>query len=371
MSRDAKLILTKLLDHAGVPQDDSEPWGLQVHNDAVWNRVLNQHNLGLAESYMDGWWDCDAIDEMFTRVLTSDLEGQIRPSPQLVLMAVRSMISNGQTMQRARKNAAHHYNIGNDLYSRMLDKRMIYSCGYWKDADNLDAAQEAKLDLICRKLGLEPGMALLDIGCGWGAFLEFATQRYGVRAVGISPAAEQVRIAQERCADLPVEIRQADYREVTGTFDRIVSIGMMEHVGPKNFNRFFKACDGLLASDGLMLHHTIGSNSSTKHGDAFMDKYIFPGGVIPSLTQISKSSESRFVVEDLQNLGPDYDRTLMAWNQNIEHVWDDLPGYDERFRRMWRYYLLSCAGGFRAQSLSLWQIVFRREGRFARYDAPR
>jgi cyclopropane-fatty-acyl-phospholipid synthase len=253
----------------------------------------------------------------------------------------------------------------------MLDKRMVYSCGYWKQADTLDMAQEAKLDLICRKLELEPGMTVLDIGCGWGAFVEFATQNYGVTAVGISPADEQVRLARERCARLPVRIIQADYREVTGTFDRIVSIGMMEHVGPRNLKQFFRVCDGLLSQGGIMLHHTIGSNGSTLHGDAFIDRYIFPGGVLPSLTQISRSSERWFVVEDVQNLGPDYDRTLMAWYENIEAAWGSLPGYDERFRRMWRYYLLTCAGGFRARSLQLWQVVMRREGRAPRYDATR
>lgn len=371
MAQDAKTLITDLLARADVPINGSQPWSIRVNDDRVWQRVLSQHNLGLGESYMDGWWECDAIDEMLTRILTANLEGMLRLSPSLVLLAVGSMLSNRQTLLRARRNAQYHYDIGNDLYAAMLDPRMIYSCGYWKVADNLADAQEAKLDLICRKLQFEPGMRVLDIGCGWGGFIQFAAERYGVRAVGISPAGEQVRIARERCADLPVEIRQQDYREVAGQFDRVVSIGMMEHVGPRNLKEFFRVCDSVLAPEGIMLHHTIGSQSSIRHGDAFVDRYIFPGGVIPSLGQIFTASRKRFVIEDVQNLGPDYDPTLLAWCSNVEAAWDDLREYDERFRRMWRYYLLSSAAAFRAHSLQLWQLVMRREERTPRYDAAR
>jgi cyclopropane-fatty-acyl-phospholipid synthase len=278
---------------------------------------------------------------------------------------------NRQTKSKASNNASHHYDIGNDLYERMLDKRMVYSCGYWHTAQSLDDAQEQKLDLICRKLHLEPGMTLLDIGCGWGGLLRFAAERYGVMGVGISPAINQVDLARERCSGLPITIHQMDYRDLSGSFDRIVSVGMMEHVGPKNLKTFFDTCDGLLDANGMMLHHTIGSLISKQHTDAFFDKYIFPGGVLPSLAQFSKSAESHWVIEDVHNFGPDYDKTLMAWSNNIAGRWNEIPHYDQKFQRMWHYYLMASAAGFRARSLQLWQIVMRRKGVAARYQPVR
>jgi cyclopropane-fatty-acyl-phospholipid synthase len=304
-------------------------------------------------------------------MITADLRRAIRPTPRLLVDVARQSLANRQTVRRARANARHHYDIGNDLYSAMLDRRMVYSCAYWDGADTLDAAQEAKLDLICRKLHLEPGMRLLDIGCGWGALVQFATERYGVRAVGISPATHQLALARERLAGTAIELRDDDYRRVSGTFDRITSVGMMEHVGPRNLGRFFRACDRLLAPSGMMLHHTIAVLRSKHSTNPWIDRYIFPGGVLPSLAQIARASEPGWVVEDLHNFGRDYDRTLMAWHANLEERWDDLPAYDERFRRMWRFYLLSCAGAFRARDLQLVQIVFRRTGMAEPYVGAR
>lgn len=363
----ARDLCVGLLSRAGVSVDGPESWSMRVHDERVWERLVGERELGIGESYMDGWWDCDRLDEMVTRILVSDVREAIRPSAKLLAMAAKTVVTNRQTVRRARRNARHHYDIGNDLYVAMLDARMVYSCAYWHTADNLDSAQEAKLDLICRKLHLEPGMRLLDIGCGWGALIVYAAERYGVHAVGISPAAHQVALARERCAGTGVEIRQCDYREVTGTFDRITSVGMMEHVGPRNLPGFFRACDRLLAPGGLMLHHTIGVLRSKNYTNPWIDRYIFPGGILPSFAQLGRGAEPTWVAEDLHNFGPDYDRTLMAWHANIEARWHELSGYDERFRRMWRFYLLSCAAAFRARELQLWQIVYRRRGVADRY----
>ena len=342
----------------------------------MWERVFADRELALGETYMDGWWDADAPDELITRVLTADLREAIRPSPKLLAAIARAKLQNRQTLGRARRNAQHHYDIGNDLYERMLDERMIYSCAYWADqpdpaSADLAAAQVAKLDLICRKLHLEPGMRLLDIGCGWGGLARFAAESYGASVVGISPALNQVTRAREVCAGLDVEIREQDYRQVTGSFDRVVSVGMMEHVGAKNLGAFFVQCADLLAPDGMMLHHTIGSLVTKDHTDPWIDKYIFPGGLLPSISQISDACEPSWVIEDLHNFGPDYDRTLMCWLSNIEAAWPDLPHYDERFQRMWRYYLCMSAAGFRARRVQLWQLVIRRTGRDARYEPVR
>ncbi|MFQ5556647.1 MAG: cyclopropane fatty acyl phospholipid synthase [Acidimicrobiales bacterium] len=288
---------------------------------------------------------------------------RLRPTPRLVLLAAQSRVRNRQSVRRAAVNASAHYDIGNDLYQRMLDKRMIYSAAYWRQSESLDAAQEAKLDLICRKLHLEPGMTLLDIGCGWGGFAQFAAERYDVRVTGISPAVEQVKVATDRCAGLPVDIRQADYRTITGRFDRIVSIGMIEHVGSRNLRTFFNRCSDLLTDDGVMLHHMIGSDLSKNRTDPWFDRYIFPGGALPSLQLLGGALDQRWVVEDLHNFGPDYDRTLMAWHDNISRRWEEIPTYDGHFRRTWDYYLLGSAGSFRVRALHLWQIVFTRTRR--------
>ncbi len=372
MSSDgARDLCVGLLERAGVPIDGAERWSVRVHDERLWQRLVGQRELGMGESYVDGWWDADHLDEAVVRVLEANIRDAIRPRPKLLATAAKSVIQNRQTVRRAHRNAHHHYDIGNDLYAAMLDTRMVYSCGYWPRTDDLDAAQEAKLDLICRKLHLEPGMRLLDIGCGWGAFVEFATERYGVRAVGISPAARQVEFARERCAGTSVEIRQCDYREVAGTFDRITSVGMIEHVGPKNLGAFFAACDRLLAPGGMMLHHTIGVPQAASYPNPWIDRYIFPGAALPSLALLAKAAEPMWVAEDVHNFGPDYDRTLMAWHANIEAKWGSLPAYDERFRRMWRFYLLSSAAGFRARQLQLWQIVYRRSGPAERYEPVR
>lgn len=367
---DAKSTGLELLTKAGVTVGGDAPHDIHIHDDRIWSRILRDRELGLGETYMDGGWDANQLDEFLTLVQTADLRSMVTPSPQLLVLGAKSKIMNRQSKARARRNARAHYNIGNDLYERMLDERMIYSCAYWKDIDAepstegaLDAAQQAKLDLICRKLKLEAGMTLLDIGCGWGGFAQFAAQRYQVEVTGVSPAEEQVSLARQRCAGLPVRIIEADYRDLDGSYDRITSIGMMEHVGPKNLPTFFDKCRELLDPDGMMLHHTIGSNDWRTSGDPWFDRYIFPGGVLPSLGQIAKAAQSHWTIEDVHNFGPYYTKTLLAWDHNISARWDEIPHYDGRFRRMWHYYLMSSAAGFRARAIQLWQVVFTRSKR--------
>jgi cyclopropane-fatty-acyl-phospholipid synthase len=361
----------QLLGLAGVTIDGDRPWDLRVHDERFFARVMAEGSLGLGESYMDGWWDAEQLDEFITRVLRAELDTKVQPW-QEVLGVVWARFVNLQRRGRAFQIGRHHYDIGNDLFSRMLDKRMIYSCGYWKDAATLNQAQEAKLDLVCRKLGLEPGMRVLDIGCGWGGTAAFAAERYGVSVVGITVSEEQVKLARQVCQGRQVEIRLQDYRDIDGTFDRVVSIGMFEHVGQKNYDTFMRVVRSHLADDGLFLLHTIGSNLSLTRNDPWSERYIFPNSMVPSVRQISVAIEGKLMLEDWHNFGPDYDTTLMHWHRNVERHWSELKDrYDERFHRMWTYFLLSSAGGFRARKNQLWQLVLSPHGVAGGYRAAR
>lgn len=352
-----------LLARAGIAVNGHGPHDLQVHDERFYARVLAQGSLGLGESYMDGWWDCERIDEMIARVQNAGIQETLKPSLSLLFDVLMAKIVNRQTKQRAFKIGEAHYDIGNDLYRVMLDARMTYTCGYWKNAATLDEAQEAKLDLTCRKLGLKPGQRVLDIGCGWGSFAKFAAEKYGVSVVGVTVSKNQVELARELCQGLPIEIRLQDYRDVHEQFDAIVSLGMIEHVGYKNYGEYFKVVNRCLKDDGLFLLHTIGANQSEYSGDRWIERYIFPNSMLPSGAQLMRACERRFVMEDWHNFSSDYDPTLMAWYRNVESRWSELASkYDERFHRMWRYYLLACAGAFRSRECQLWQIVFSKHG---------
>lgn len=368
----AETTIRGLLSLADIDINGSHPRDIQVNDQQFYQRVLSGGPLGLGEAYMDGVWDCDALDELIYQLLRADLEHRISPL-KLLIPVLWAKLGNMQSRSRAFRIGEHHYDIGNDLYELMLDPRMVYTCGYWKDADNLNDAQEAKLDLICRKVGLEPGMRVLDLGCGWGSFAGFAAERYGVQVVGVTVSREQIEYGQARYRDLDVDLRFQDYRDVDERFDRVVSIGILEHVGPKNYRTFMKVVDRCLADDGLYLLHTIGTNTRALAVDPWTNKYIFPGGVLPVLHQIDAATEGLFIMEDLHNIGTHYDPTLMAWMANVDKHREELKalGYDERFYRMWRYYLLGAAGSDRARRNQLWQIVYSKRGLDGGYESIR
>ncbi len=353
----------ELLALVDVEVGGPDPWDIEVHDPRFYQRVLATGPLGLGESYMDGWWDCEHLDVLIHRLVRGGLEEKVRPL-RLLLPVAWAMLVNLQSRARAFRIGEHHYDLGNELYRRMLDKRMIYTCGYWKDAQDLDQAQEAKLDLVCRKIGLEPGMRVLDIGCGWGGFARFAAERYGAQVVGITVSREQLTLGQELSTGLEVELRYQDYRDVDEPFDRIVSLGMFEHVGPKNYRTYMGVVRRCLAEDGLFLLHTIGTNIDATAADPWTDKYIFPGGVLPTPAQMGRAAQGALVLEDWHNFGTDYDPTLMAWMANVDRHWDELEalGYDRRFYRMWRYFLTTAAGSFRARRNQLWQLVYSPGG---------
>lgn len=355
--------LRELLGEVGVTVDGPAPHDMQVRDPRFYRRVLRHGSLGLGESYVDGWWDAEAPDETIRRILEGGLQERAVRSPRIIAVALAARILNLQSRRRAGRHARDHYERGLDLHRAMLDRRMVYSCGYWREAETLDEAQEAKLELICRKMGLSEGDTLLDIGCGWGSLARWAAERHGVKVTGVTVSPEQAEVARDECRGLPVEIEVRDYREVDGRFDAVVSVGMFEHVGPKNYRTYMEVVDRCLAPGGVSLLHTIAGNRRTRHIDPWVHRYVFPGANLPTMSEVSEAAEGLFVVEDVHNFGPDYDRTLMAWHGRFEEAWPRLrERYDERFHRLWRYYLLACAGTFRARRAQLLQVVLTRPG---------
>jgi cyclopropane-fatty-acyl-phospholipid synthase len=425
-----KEIIAGLAAKAGITMNGGNPWDPQVHNEDFYARVMRNPYLGLGESYMEGWWDCRELDEFFNRVLRADLDDELK-NWTMAAHYLKAVILNYQTKSRSLKVAQEHYDIGNHLYELMLGKSMAYTCGYWKDFQNpsgqslsgqnsgisaaalshplerptghsfeavprlagnssvlptektaqrgsenlaqgLDEAQDAKYDLICRKVGLKPGMKVLDLGCGFGGFLKYAAEHYKVSGVGVNISKEQIKFAKEASKGLPLDFQLMDYREAKGTFDRVISIGLTEHIGYKNYQGFLALARERLTDDGLFLLHTIGSSKSTTMADPWTNKYIFPNGHLPSIKQLGGAMEKLFVLEDWHNFGADYYKTLMAWHENFAAHWPELKGeYDDRFYRMWTYYLLSCAGAFRARSIQLWQLVLSKQGVVGGYETVR
>lgn len=353
----------ELLARAGIRVGGTRPWDIEVHDDRFYQRILRDGSLGFGESYVEGWWDSAALDRTMDRVCRAHLRDHVEDNWVLLAHAVKARVLNRQSATRAFEVAHRHYDIGNELYEAMLDDRMLYTCAYWEDAATLDDAQEAKLELVCEKLGLRRGMRVLDLGCGWGGFAAYAAEHYGVTVTGYTVSAEQVRWAKEHYAHLPIDIRHDDYRRATGTYDAVVSIGLMEHVGPKNYRGYMELVDRLLAPGGIGFIHTICGNRATTHIEPWFDKYVFPNAVLPSPGAVLTAMERLFVIEDVHNIGEHYDRTLMAWWHNFDHAWPELAGsYGPTFYRIWKYYLLGCAGAFRSRENQLCQFVFTRPG---------
>ncbi|MCD9493047.1 cyclopropane fatty acyl phospholipid synthase [Photobacterium phosphoreum] len=367
-----KELFRDLLKQADIEINGTRPWDIIVNDDKLFDNILLDGTIAFGEGYMTRLWDCERIDILISKLLRSNIEDKLSGIDKVKFAAnygvtkLKSLI-NHQAVNRVKEDVPFHYDIGNDLFVNMLDERMAYTCAYWKDAKTLDQAQEHKMDLICRKLNLQPGMRLLDIGCGWASFMNYAAAKYGVICDGLTLSKEQMALGQEIAnkKKLPVKIILQDYREFTPEqpYDRVVSIGMIEHVGPSNYDEYFKCANSFLTDEGVFLLHTIGSPTSKNGTDPWINKYIFPNGVIPSLSQLSSSVENQFNIEDVHNFGPDYDLTLMAWCEKFEKNWFKIyKNYDATFYRMWRFYLLSCAGAFRCRDISLWQIALTKIG---------
>ena len=349
--------VVRLLALGGVTVDGPNAWDIQVHDPRFFARVLADGSLGLGDSYMDGWWDARDLDGFLYRVLTADLESRVSHWRNALAWLI-AVIANQQRGARAFQVGEQHYDLGNDLYECMLDRRMMYSCAYWQNAHTLDDAQESKLELTLGKLGSRPGQHVLDLGCGWGGALKFAAERFGLAGEGVTVSREQAEYARANCRGLPVEIRLQDYRETHGDFDHVFSIGMFEHVGVRNYRKFMRVARRCMRQPGRFLLHTIGHRHSTNHTDPWIDRHIFPNSMIPSRPQIERAIQGIFSIRGWQNIGMHYERTLLAWRANFERSWWRLAArYGERFQRMWLYYLSVSAAAFRARKLEVWQVL--------------
>jgi cyclopropane-fatty-acyl-phospholipid synthase len=362
-----------LFDHAKIELDGSHPWDPKIHNKRFYTRIIAQGSLGLGESYMDGDWDCPSLDQFFDRVISSHLDDKLGINAALALLHFKARFQNRQNVRRSKQAATTHYDLPVEIFEATFDTRLTGSCGYWKAATGLDDAQTAKLDLVCRKIGLAKGMRVLDIGCGWGAFMGYAAQTYGVDCVGVTISPVQVEYARKRYAGLAVDPRLEDYRRFSGPkVDHVVSMGMFEHVGSKNHRNYFECARRAMQDDGMFLLHTIWENERYPTIDPWQDKYIFPNGDLPSVGQVTTAVEGLFVVEDVHNFGVYYDKTLMAWNEKFQsHRADLAHKYGDRFCRMWEYYLLESAGAFRSRHISVGQFVLSPNGVRGGYTAVR
>lgn len=357
-----KSFIHRELNSSGVTINGSAPFDIQVHDERMYRDVALHGSMGLGESYMKGYWSVDRLDLFIEKLFRSNVCRR-RFTPQIILKLAQATLLNLQSLSHAKIVCDVHYDLDNTLYEKMLDQRMVYTCGYWKNAKTLEDAQIAKLELLCQKLNLRPGMKVLDIGCGFGSFMKYACENYGVECVGYSLSKEQISYGQRSCAGLPITFVFDDYRNIKGTYDRVVSIGMMEAVGYKNFRTYMEVIHKILTPDGYAVIHTVGHNLTTKITDPWVNKYIFPNGILPSISQIGDAIEGLFVMEDWHNFGTDYNKTLLAWNERFQKAWPTLKyRYSEEFKRMWEFYLLSFAGGFAARNWQLWHIVLTKKG---------
>jgi cyclopropane-fatty-acyl-phospholipid synthase len=378
----APALIRALTDRADVGFQGERPWDLQVHNPRLYGDLLNRGSLALGEGYVNGDWDCGALDVLFTRLLSQPACRQVAMGSQPLarLLGQAQQLAerwvNWQSRSRAHMVGQHHYDIDDRVYGAMLDSRRLYSCGYWQDAADLETAQLHKLQRICQKLELSPGQRLLDIGCGWGGLAVHAARHHGVEVVGITVSAQQASYCRDHSGELPIEVLLCDYRsdlvKQQGRFDRVVSVGMLEHVGRRNDRAYFEVVNAQLAADGLALIQTIGSHDTNRALDPWINTYIFPNGRLPSAQQLCHGFEPWFLLEDWENFGADYDITLLAWWRNFERAWPQLMDeLGDQFFRVWKYYLLSCAGFFRSGQGQLWQVVLSKKGSGKSYRSIR
>ena len=361
-----------IANQIGVEINGPNAWDIQIHNESLYSRLFRDGSLGAGESYMDGWWDCNDLVELSFRVAKNNL--LLESGLPLFVHTTRSFLLNLQNKIRARIVGECHYDLPIPLWEKMLGASMIYTNGIWQDTDDLDTAGFAKYDLVCRKLELKKGDTLLELGCGWGAFLKYAATHYGCRCTGVTISKEQAKYASELCQSLPVKIHHCDYRDRDVynpddiKYDAITTLGMTEHVGRKNYRQCMQIIYEQLRDCRLFLLESSG-NSKESAPDMFIQKYIFPYLDMPTVGSIDKYTRDFFVLEDMQTVSVDYAKTIIAWSNNFKKYWSDFDLSENtfgglsknQFYRMWVYYLDCCAGVLKARTeTQAWQFLFSK-----------
>ena len=356
-----------------------------IHDERFFLRAMMGADIGLGESYMDGDWTTPDLVTL-VRVIVRNL--RTIDSRNRFASAIRGLVARmhhrlaGNSITGSRRNIRAHYDIGNDFYRLFLDRQMNYSSGYFtRPGEPLEAAQELKLDLICRKLRIEPGDRVLEIGCGWGGFAMHAARRYGAQVTGITISEEQFKFAAERVASANLgpggaKILLEDYRKVRGQFDKIVSIEMFEAVGLDHYDEFFGACDRLLTPNGSMLLQTITLPDQQLAGYRkrvdWIQRYIFPGSELASISEIHQSLArvTQLSTVHSESFGLHYAETLSQWRERFFQNLDGVRqlGFDERFQRMWDFYLGWCEGAFRERYINVAQLLFVKNGPHRAFD---
>jgi cyclopropane-fatty-acyl-phospholipid synthase len=356
----------------GTPDPDLSPVAVRFADRRVPTEIARDPGLGAAETYMEGRMLLEQGDILdLVTLIRRNNRWEDKSAEKDTFLRKGGKLKNSldrlNWQRRSRRNVAHHYDIGNQLYELFLDADMQYSCAYFADpANSLEQAQLDKKAHIAAKLALKPGQRVLDIGCGWGGLALYLNRVAGVEVLGVTLSEEQIRTAKERAASAgvadKVQFELIDYRDVTGRFDRIVSVGMFEHVGPPQFRTFFRKCRELLTDDGVMLLHTIGRMGKPGTTDTFMQKYIFPGGYIPALSEtVAASEHERLIMTDCETLRFHYYYTIRHWYDRVTAQKDEIVGrYDERFYRLWLFYLAGAMTMFTESGMVNYQIQYAR-----------
>lgn len=353
------------------PQDvDPSTKYILIKNDACFDKMFQKGELGTAESYMDGDWESNDLEYVLYTILDNHgsivekLKSQSWWLFYAFFVTQYKRFFSKNTLITSKQNIKMHYDVGNDLYEKMLGQHMQYTCAYFHRPDmTLDEAQEAKMALIAKKLDLQPGMKVLDIGCGFGHMVNYIATRYDVQITGINISEAQLSHAKANFSRNNVRFLLQDYRDVDEKYDRIYSIGMIEHVGKANYPVYFDKCFDCLNDDGLILVHTITYSERlwiSNETNSFIMKYIFPESELPHVSDFLQAYNNRWQLEDFQNFGMSYAKTLRSWRKNIGN-WEGLDEYDERFRKMWNFYLQEMAAMFHHKTAGLGQFVFTKK----------
>lgn len=358
----SKHLITYLFSRADIRVGGSRSWDIEVTDPRFFRTLMKRGSLGLGEAYMDGWWRAEDLEAFFYRCIKSNLYQASQSLPFHVRRRLLDKLNNQQNRNKSVRVARQHYNLGNDLFFEFLGHYKNYSCGYFRDTDDLCQAQLKKMQQICREMAFKSGERVLDVGGGWGEIARHVATNHECQITSINISDEQITHARRHCAGLPVEIKKLDYRDLDKGFDKILVIAMLTHVGPKNYRVFMETLHRCLEPGGTVLIESVGSPTDKINCEPWTDKYIFPGGVIPSLRQIDRAIDGLFTRERTAEFGDYYHLTMRAWHENFTRAWPQLQlRYPEKVRLMFEYFFLSVAAAFRARSLLHWHIVLRKK----------